>query len=213
MGRVKLIVGFAGVAIVALWVGLAGLATQTAPAAAAVLQTVQGGQVGALGGVVAAAPSATGIFIRAEGVDGESQDKDHKNWSDLTSVSQPLHRSVPQGATGMTRTRGGASVSDIQVVKRLDKASPKYAELLLLGRVIPRVEIDMVGSFAFDDRKSYYRYELRNVLVTSYELRADVGSVPVDSFSLNFEEMKVTYVELGSDGVPLATVAYTHRVN
>jgi len=118
-----------------------------------------------------------------------------------------------KGSTGTLRTKDGVSVEDIEMVKKLGKASPKLVELLLLGKVIPRVEIDVVGSFAFDDRKSYYRYELKNVLVTSYQLNADTGSVPVDKLTLNFEEVKVTYVEFGADGQVISQVGYSHRVN
>ena len=43
---------------------------------------------------------------------------------------------------------------------------------------------------------SYYRYELKNVFVTSYSTSGDSSggeTVPVEQFSLNYEEIKVTY--------------------
>jgi type VI secretion system secreted protein Hcp len=41
------------------------------------------------------------LFIKFDGIDGECNDKDHKNWSDLLSLSWGLHN-AGAGATGQT---------------------------------------------------------------------------------------------------------------
>ncbi len=56
-------------------------------------------------------------YIKFDGVDGEAQDKDHKDWSDLASFSQGLQQ-PGGGATGATRRRGDVIVEDIQLHQR-----------------------------------------------------------------------------------------------
>ena len=152
-------------------------------------------------------------YIKFEGVSGEAQDKDHKEWSDILSFQQGLHQ-PGSGATGPTRRRGDVIVEDLHVTKELDKASPKIAESICKGKVFPKVEIDVTASFTDSGRVTYYRYELTNVLVTSYNVggSGQAEDVPMEDFSLNFEEIKVTYSEVGPDGKSKGNVAYQWKV-
>jgi type VI secretion system secreted protein Hcp len=152
-------------------------------------------------------------YIKFDGIDGEAQDKDHKNWSDVASFSQGLTQ--PGGsATGPTRRRGDVIVEDIVVNKELDKASPKIAEAVCLGRVFPKVNIDLTASYTDAGRVTYYAYELKNVLVTSYTVAGSGQSeeVPMEDFTLNFEELKVTYTEADAKGKSKGNVEYTWKV-
>ena len=44
-------------------------------------------------------------FMKFDGVDGESKDKDHKTWIDVLSLDKGVHK-PGGGATGQTRRRG-----------------------------------------------------------------------------------------------------------
>jgi type VI secretion system secreted protein Hcp len=152
-------------------------------------------------------------YIKFDGVDGEAQDKDHKNWSDLASVSQGLHQ-PGGGATGATRRRGDVIMDDVMCVKELDKASPKIAESICNGKVFPKVEIHLTASTTDAGRVTYYAYDLKNVLVTSYSISGAGQSedVPMESFSLNFEEIRVTYTEVDAKGKKKGNVEYSWKV-
>ena len=150
-------------------------------------------------------------YIKFEGVDGEAQDKDHKGWSDLLSFSQGLSR-PGGGTTGATRRRGDVVVEDIQCAKELDKASPKLAESVCKGKVFPKVEIHATASYTDAGRVTYYAYELKNALVTSYNVGGGSEAVPTETISINFEEIKVTYTECDSTGKKTGNVEYTWKV-
>lgn len=152
-------------------------------------------------------------YIKFDGVEGECKDKDHKKWSDLMSFGQGVHQ--PGGsATGATRRRGDVIMDDVTCSKELDKASPKIAESVCKGKVFPKVEIDLTASYTDAGRVTYYKYELKNVLVTSYNISGagQSESVPMEDFSLNFEEIKVTYTENDSKGKKKGNVEYTWKV-
>ena len=81
-------------------------------------------------------------FIKFDGVDGESVDKDHKGWSDLLSISETYAT-----ASGSVSAKGGYAVSDeMVIVKQLDKSSPKIAEAIATGKVFPTVSIALCSN-------------------------------------------------------------------
>jgi len=152
-------------------------------------------------------------YIKFDGIDGEAQDKDHKGWSDLASFGQAIHQ--PGGAkTGATRRRGDVIVDDVTCAKELDKASPKIAEAVCKGRVFPNVEIHVTASTTDAGRVTYYAYKLKNVMVTSYNVSGSGQSEepPMEDFSLNFEEIQVTYTENDSKGKKKGNVEYSWKV-
>lgn len=149
-------------------------------------------------------------FLKFDGIDGESQDRDHKNWINLTSFSQGQFVAT-DAATG--RARGQVVFEDIVVTKELDKASPKLAEAVAQGKVFPKVDIHWARVVA-DGAQTYYRYELKNVQVTSYSLGGSTQSdpIPTETLSLNFEEIKATYTEYDETGRAKSNVEYTWKV-
>ena len=152
------------------------------------------------------------LFIKFDGIDGECNDKDHKAWSDLQSFSWGLHK-AGAGATGQTRRRGVATVEDVVCTKEYDKASVKIAESVASGKVFPKVEIHNTATYA-ENRATFLKYELKHVLVTTHAVSAAGGgdAVPVESFSLNFEEVKQTYVEYDAKGGKKGNVEMTWKV-
>jgi len=152
-------------------------------------------------------------YIKFEGVEGEAQDKDHKNWSDILAFSQGIHQ-PGSAATGPTRRRGDVILEDINITKELDKGGPKIAESVCKGKVFPKVEIHVTASYTDAGRVTYFGYELKNVLVTSYNVSGSSQSeeVPAEVFSMNFEEIKVTYTETDSAGKSKGNVEYEWKV-
>jgi type VI secretion system secreted protein Hcp len=122
-------------------------------------------------------------YIKFEGVDGEATDKDHKGWSDLLSFSE-ISTTGDDSAT--SRTSGDTTLGDVVIVKELDKASPKLAEAIVMGKVFPTVLINLCSDGESD---CYLSYELLNVMITSYSISGDADVRPTEEFSLNFEKM------------------------
>jgi len=153
------------------------------------------------------------LFIKFDGIDGEANDKDHKAWSNLLSFSWGLHK-AGAGATGSTRRRGVVTVEDVVVTKEYDKSSPKLAESICLGKVFPKVEIHDTTTYGEGNRAVFMKFELKNVMVSSHNVSAAGGgdAVPHESVSLNFEEVKQTYVEYDAKGGKKGNVEMTWKV-
>jgi len=153
------------------------------------------------------------MYVKFENVNGEAKESGYEGWSDLVSFNQPIIRPLLD-STSPIRQRGDVVLEDIQLVKTLDKASPKLAEAICKGRSFPHVIIHVTASFAEVGRVRYYAYDLTNARVTSYSVSGSGQSedVPTETMSLNFEEIKVTYTEFDSNGDKKGNVEYTWRV-
>jgi len=152
-------------------------------------------------------------YIKFDGIDGECLDKDHKGWCHLSSFEQTISK-PGKGATGSTRRRGDVVLDDLQCTKELDKSSPKLGEAICKGKVFPKVEIHLTASYTDSGRVTYYAYELKNVIVSNYSVKGSGQSedVPNEEFSLNFEEIKVTYTENDSKGGKKGNTEYSWKV-
>jgi len=169
------------------------------------------GPTSALTGPLMAAAGVPGsLYIKFDGVDGEAVDKDHKAWSNALAFSQG--QSLPTSRSAAGAAAGRPVFENLVVTKELDKASPKLAEAVCRGKVFPKVEIHLTRSFG-GMNQTYYKYELKNAVISSYQISGASQTVPVDEIALSFEEIKVTYTEYDVSGKAKANVEYTWRVS
>ncbi len=143
---------------------------------------------------LAVIPTEAGVYMKLGDIDGESTAADgHKDWIIIESVSARMDISPRSVAAGATQPRADLTHDDFVLTKSVDAASPKLAEAVCKGKVFPKVEIEMTSSYG-GARATYLKYELKNVMVTSYSVNASgADAVPVENFTLNFEEVKVSY--------------------
>ena len=121
-----------------------------------------------------------------------------------------LHHPVkgfPRSLRSM-HARAQIIMEDIVLVKQVDKATPKLMEKCAKGEVIPSVilEISTGGTY----KRTYYKYELKNVIVSSFYSKGDINEyVPTETFTLHFEWFKVTYSEIDHTGNIKGNVEFT----
>lgn len=136
-------------------------------------------------------------FLKIEGIPGESTDDKHKDWIEVLSYSF----SVTQRPSGSASTGGGASAerasfSDFNIVKALDKASPKLFEACATGRHIPTITLELCR--AGGDKVKYMEYKLSNVIIsmnrpggTSHANEA----LPIEEISFNYGKIELAYTQ------------------
>ena len=146
------------------------------------------------------------VFAKWDGIDGESADSKHEKWIDILSVDWGAHR--PGG-----RGRGTAVCEDVTLTIEYEKASPKLMEKLLKGEIIKKLEIEVTSTYD-GARATFLKYELKNVLISSFQTSASggAGDRPTVVVGNNFEEIKVTYTEYGDDGKKGGNVETTWKV-
>ena len=160
--------------------------------------------------LMAAMPALGAAYMKLGDIKGESQDDGHKDWIIIESFSHEM--SAPRnGATGATRRRGSASIGDFVVSKEIDKSTPKLQEALVTGKVLPELNFELTRDFE-EGRQAYLQYELKNVLVSSYQISGDADDRPTEEVAFNFEEIKVTYTYFARDGSKGGSVEFEWKV-
>ena len=108
---------------------------------------------------------AVDMFMKIEGIPGESTDEAHAEWMELLSfnigVSQPV--SGTSGTGG--RTGGRADFQDFTITKTIDMGSPDLAIYCASGKHIPSIEIELC--LATEDKHTFMKYEMTDVIVSS----------------------------------------------
>jgi type VI secretion system secreted protein Hcp len=155
-------------------------------------------------------PAYSAIFVKFDGIDGESKDADHDKWCDVLNYDWQVSNPGPTGSRDST-----AIIRPLIISKEFDKASPKILDRLLRGVIIPLVEIEVTATFGVGGRATYIRIEMRNARITNRSGIAsgnDEAGPPEETVAIVFEEIKYTYTEYDDEGNPAGNVEFTWKV-
>ena len=143
--------------------------------------------------------SATGsdpIFMQIPGIDGEVTAVGHEKQIELNSFSFGVSNTVSHSTGGAGA--GKAIVSDIAVIKFMDKSSPLLFSKTVNGAHIPQVDIYFVKTSG-SGLQTYAHYVLKDVLLSSYSVSSG-GDRPSESLSLNFAQIQFEFTSTNPDG-------------
>jgi len=151
--------------------------------------------MGPVAGVNAAA------FVKYDGVDGESKDSNHDKWIDVLNIDWGASK-PGGGATGQSRRRGSL-VQELQLKVRIDGGTAEILRSVNSGKVFPTVMIDACEGPSSDpcaaQRQSnrlqhcYLKWELKNVMVTSYQVNASGDDRGTATLGMQFEDVGIEY--------------------
>jgi type VI secretion system secreted protein Hcp len=110
-------------------------------------------------------------------------------------MSSSLSRTVPDGAKDQQRSRGHTMLSDVIVVRQLDKSSTKLQEACANGTYFKDVEIHFCTQTK-NKQEPYLKYKLNDCIVTSYSISGHESGnpLPTESISINCSGAEWTYV-------------------
>ena len=106
---------------------------------------------------------AIDMFMKVEGVNGESKDSNHKDWTNIESFDWGAEQpgSMTSGGGGGA---GKVNFNDLTVVAAIDKAAPTILKNCATGQHLSKVEISVCK--AGGEQIKYSRTTLEDVLVT-----------------------------------------------
>jgi len=136
---------------------------------------------------------AVEIFIKLDGIDGESEKKAAEGWIEIFSFSNGA--SNPSSvAFGTGSGAGKVDISSIALQKQLDKASPKLFLNCCNGTHIKSGNLIVREATGDDTTQIYYQYDLTEVFVDSISWGgAANGGKPSESLSLSSKSLQITY--------------------
>jgi len=134
------------------------------------------------------------MFLKIDGIPGESTDDKHKDWIEVLSYSSGLS----QLASASASSGGGASAQradfqDFSIVKELDKATPKLNLACGKGEHIKEVILELCR--AGGDKLKYMEYKMSDVIVSSVSIGGGGGGLPSESVTFNYGKIEWTYTQ------------------
>lgn len=151
-----------------------------------------------IAGTSSQAFAAVDMFLKLDGVEGESTDKVHGKEIDVLSWSFGASQSGSM-AMGGGGGAGKVSFQEFHFGHKVDKSSPKLFEALVTGKHLK--DATFVIRKAGGNPVEYLKITLTDVLVSSYSTGGSSGEdIPTESISLNFAQIKMTYLEQDEKG-------------
>jgi type VI secretion system secreted protein Hcp len=146
---------------------------------------------------------AIGLFMKAAGCDGESENSEYKNWTHCSSfswgASQPS--SMERGGGG---SAGIGTFADLVVTAMMDKAYPDILEKCANGKHLDKIEL--AGAKMGGKQWEYMKITLENVLVTSVSVSGSEGAEVVVAYGFQASKLQSEYSPQDSKGNKGATV-------
>ena len=141
---------------------------------------------------------AQDIFLKIDGIEGESQDAAHKNEIEV----QSWHWKVSQDSTMHGGSGGGAgkaTVADLTFTHTVDKSSPNLMKYCLTGKHI--AEAKLTVRKAGGNPLEYLKITMNDVIVTQVQPSggSDGNSVQ-ELISLAFSKVKQEYAVQNAQG-------------
>ena len=140
---------------------------------------------------------AVDMFLKLDGIKGESQDHKHAGEIHIESWSWGMSQTGAHG-TGGGGGAGKVSVHDISITKFVDKASPALMLHCCNGKHIPNglVTVRKAG----DKPLEYLKMKLQDILISGVQNAGHGGDQLTENVTLNFAKFHVEYTEQKADG-------------
>jgi type VI secretion system secreted protein Hcp len=158
----------------------------------------------ALGIATPSADAANDMFLKLEGIDGESRDSTHKGEIDVLAWSWGASRG-PASDKKHASPSENLSIQNLSLTKFVDKASPELLESLLTG--------DATGSGKLTVRKAgetpveYLKFCMEDVTVTAVSTGGSGGEDRLtENITLNFSQFRYQYTPQDAKGKELAPI-------
>ena len=141
---------------------------------------------------------AVDMFLKIDGILGESRDDKHTDEIDIESFSWGESNGA-LGAGGSGAGAGKVSMQDFHFAARFSKASPILFVSCASGKHFPKATLTVRK--AGERPLEFLKWELSDIAISSYQTGGSGGDEgPFDAFSLNFAKIEVAYKEQNADG-------------
>lgn len=136
------------------------------------------------------------IFLKIDGVEGESTDESHPNEIVLDSFSW----GESQSASALASIASGrVKFQDLHIGKRFDKSSPILMSAAASGKHYKEATLTVRKKTA-GKGQDYLVIKLTDLIVSSYNINGDAKNSVTDSITFDFSKIEFNYTPQKSDG-------------
>jgi type VI secretion system secreted protein Hcp len=140
---------------------------------------------------------AIDMFLKLDGIKGESKDQKHKDEIHIESFSWGMNQTGAHG-TGGGGGAGKVSVHDISITKFVDKSTAALMLNCASGKHIPNglITVRKAGEKPLE----YLKIKLVDILISGVQEAGHGSDLLTENVTLNFAKFHVEYQEQKPDG-------------
>ena len=148
---------------------------------------------------------AVDMFLKLEGIDGESDDSAHANEIDVLSWSWGMSQSATMHM-GKGGGSGKCSIQDLTITKYVDASTPNLIKFCCKGEHIGEATL-VVRKAAGDQPLEYIKLTMNQVVVASISTGGSGSEDRItESVTLNFGKFGYEYVPQDDEGIGQASI-------
>jgi type VI secretion system secreted protein Hcp len=139
---------------------------------------------------------AIDVYLRIDGIKGESNDDRHKDWIECTSARWEL--SQPKSATASTgggHTAERSEHGDVVISKLADLSSPILLQTCSSGKTIPKATLEFMRADGMGERVKYFEIALENVLIGGVSPAIREGGILSEHVALKYSKISWRYTQ------------------
>jgi type VI secretion system secreted protein Hcp len=151
---------------------------------------------------------AADMFLKLDGIDGESRDAKHKGEIEIESFSWGASRPAASPGGGGGPITGKVVMQDFSFTTPVSKASPKLFLALVENKQIKTALLSVRRTG--DEQRDFLKVTMSDVRVLSWKQEAGaVPGLPSDQVSMNFSKLQIAYTGQSPTGGAGETVTAT----
>lgn len=154
------------------------------------------GQFLVAGSVLSVSALADVMYLKLDGIAGESADNKHAREIEVESYSWGISSS---GAKSAGSASGAATIDQFVISKRVDSASPHLFRAALTGARLKSANFVVVRA-AGRANNEYIRITLEDVSVVSVKSSGAQSGPPHEQITFNFRKASYSYAPMKPDG-------------
>ena len=141
---------------------------------------------------------AIDIFLKIDGIDGESTDDKHKN--EIAILSYAWGEEAQQATAGGGGGAGKVAMQDFQFSMFVSNASPRLFLACAKGEHFNTAVLTVRRAGA--SPADFLKWRFTDVLISRYQTAGDgaTGALPADHASLKFSKIELEYSPVKPDG-------------
>jgi type VI secretion system secreted protein Hcp len=150
---------------------------------------------------------AVDMFLKINGIPGESVNDKHKGEIDVLSFGWGATQTATFGGATGGGSSGKAQIQDLSFVKQPDIATGKLFKAVVTGEHIEDATLTLVKS---ENQQPFMIVKMSDVLITGYQAGGSAGMLPAEQVSFAFAKIELSTAEQKPDGTmgPMQTVGF-----
>jgi type VI secretion system secreted protein Hcp len=156
------------------------------------------------------AAAASNMFLKVDGIEGESTAQGHLKEIEIDSFSWGFHNAPSKGMGGGAGA-SKATIQDFTVVKRVDASSPNLVRSLLQGTTI-KIATFVVQRAGGKAPADSIKITLENVRITDIKVSGAEAANATESVSFAFGKLTYDYTPIDAKGGKAPTISVTWDV-